>query len=166
MIEPGRGVGDQAGRSKSGVSGERGRRMEGSGAAGPVPLSFALCSGHSPSALTGRFLAGQCVSLKWRQEIPPARQPMRQSAPREFAGWKLEPSIDRNGCVSVFHKAKEKEGESSFKKLIYQAHFKRADGVASDGVAMAFSHRWKSERKTKRLVTRILVPSSGRGGLG
>ena len=36
-------VGDQeAGRSKSGVSGERGHRMEGSGAAGPVSLSFAL----------------------------------------------------------------------------------------------------------------------------
>ena len=103
-------VGDQeAGRSKSGVSGERGRRMEGSGAAGPVPLSFALCSGHRPSALTGHFLAGQCVSLKWRQEIPPARQPMRQSAPREFAGWKLEPSIDRNGCVSVFHENRKRK---------------------------------------------------------
>lgn len=25
-----------------------------------------------------------------------------------------------------------------------------------------FSHRWKSERKTKRLITRILVPSSDR----
>ena len=28
-----------------------------------------------------------------------------------------------------------------------------------------FGHRWKSERKTRRLITRILVPSSGRNWL-
>lgn len=44
MIEPRAWCvgGQEAGRWKSGVSGERGRRMEGSGAAGPVSLSFAL----------------------------------------------------------------------------------------------------------------------------
>lgn len=52
---------------------ERGSRMEGTGPLGPVP--FCLLFVSAPFHRLGTSLQGSCVSLKWRQEIPPARQP-------------------------------------------------------------------------------------------
>jgi hypothetical protein len=47
------------------------------GQLGLVSLSFAYSLFQAQPLLTGHFLAKNYVSLKWRQEIPPASQPMR-----------------------------------------------------------------------------------------
>lgn len=150
-------------RNRGSAWGERAgwRRL---GQLGPFPfLLLSLCSRHSSFALTGHFLAGTCVSLKWRQEIPPARQPIRLSAPREFAGWKLEPFIDGNGSVSVFHQnRKGKVNHHSKINLPGEFQAGRPSSLCHGGamVFLIIAGKTRGQPHSSQL-TKILIASDG-----
>ena len=114
---PGRGASGikKPGARNLGSAGSEGAGWRDLGLLGPFPfLLLSLCSRHSPSELTGHFLAGQCVSLKWRQEIPPARQPMRVSAAR-ICAVETRAFYWQEWLRLRVPSKQEKEGESSFK---------------------------------------------------